>query len=131
MKYKRKIYGYECDIYGHLNNASYLHLYEEARSEALEEMHFPLQKFIEQNIHIYIIRIEIDFQKSISLGEEVTITTRITDMNRLWGIWFQEIHNSRGECCNQARVKGVFTKNGKPFRLERQVAKQIEGCKNL
>jgi len=42
FNYSRRIFSYECDIYGHLNNAEYLKLFEEARSEALTEIGYSL-----------------------------------------------------------------------------------------
>jgi len=67
LEYKRKIFGYECDIYGHLNNANYLHLLEEARADALEQMQLPVRKLAEMGFHIYLTNIELSFIKGLPL----------------------------------------------------------------
>ncbi|RLC50954.1 MAG: thioesterase [Candidatus Cloacimonadota bacterium] len=121
IEYKRRIFGYECDIYGHLNNANYLHLYEEARAAALEQMKMPIGKFKEMGFNIYLTHIELDFIKAINLEERITIRTSIAEMNRLKAVWKQEIYNSKNELCNMATVIGVFVKNDKPARISKEL----------
>ena len=121
MKFKRKIYGYECDVYGHLNNANYLHLYEEARSEALEDMGMSIGKLSEEGIHIYLTEINLTFKNGLTVGENVVIDTRMIKANRATSIWKQEIFNSAGKLCNIAIVRGVFIKSGKPFRISKKL----------
>jgi len=121
MKFNRKIYGYECDVYGHLNNANYLHLYEEARSEALEDMGMSIGKLSEEGIHIYLTEINLTFKNGLTVGENVVIDTRMIKANRATSIWKQEIFNSAGKLCNIAIVRGVFIKSGKPFRISKKL----------
>ncbi len=121
MKYNRKIFGYECDIYGHLNNANYLHLYEEARAEALEEMDMSIGKLNEEGVHIYLSEINLTFKIGLPVGEKVVIDSRMIKATRATSIWKQEIFNNSGELCNIAIVKGVFIKNRKPFRISKEL----------
>ena len=121
MQYKRKIFGYECDIYGHLNNANYLHLYEEARADALEQMNIPIRMIREMGFSIYVIHIEINFKKGIELEETVIIKSSISQISRLKAVWKQEIYNSKNELCNTALVTCVFVKAGKPCRISKEL----------
>ena len=123
FEYRRKIFGYECDIYGHLNNAVYQHLYEEARSDALERMELPLKVLNDEGIQIFLRKIEIDYLMGIPMGSEVLIKSRISEYNRVKSLWIQEIENREGDIMSRALVTGVFIKNGKPYRIEEQVAK--------
>ncbi|MBM4399375.1 MAG: acyl-CoA thioesterase, partial [Candidatus Cloacimonetes bacterium] len=97
--FKKRIYGYECDIYGHLNNANYLPLLEAARSEALQEMGIPIQKLLDMRWHIYVLRFELDYIKAIQLEDIIEVRSRIISMNRVKGDWIQEIFNSKSELC--------------------------------
>ena len=126
MKYNRKIFGYECDIYGHLNNANYLHLYEEARSDALEEMDMSIGKLSEEGVHIYLSEINLAFKIGLPVGEKVVIDTRMIKATRATSIWKQEIFNSAEELCNTAIVRGVFIKNGKPFRISKELFEEYK-----
>ncbi len=121
MKYNRKIFGYECDIYGHLNNANYLHLYEEARSDALEDMDMSIGKLSEEGVHIYLSEINLTFKIGLPVGEKVVIDSRMIKATRATSIWKQEIFNSAGKLCNIAIVHGVFIKDGKPFRISKDL----------
>jgi len=121
MEYHRKIFGYECDIYGHLNNANYLHLYEEARAEALEEMDMSIEELSEEGVHIYLSEINLTFKIGLPMGEKVIISTRMIKATRATSIWKQEIFNSAGDLCNTAIIRGAFIKDGKPFRISREL----------
>ncbi len=121
MEYRRKIFGYECDIYGHLNNANYLHLYEEARAEALEEMDMSVENLSEEGIHVYLSEIKLTFKIGLPVGEKVIIDTRMIKATRATSIWKQEIFNNSSELCNTAIVRGVFIKDGKPFRISKEL----------
>ena len=121
MEYKRRIFGYECDVYGHLNNANYLHLYEEARADALEQMKIPVRNLANLGFHIYLTNIELVFKKGLPLESVVTIKSHIDKANRLTSTWIQEIFDGQGELCNTAIVKGVFVKDGKPTRISKEL----------
>lgn len=125
--YKRKIYGYLCDIYGHLNNSSYLQIYEEARSEALIAMGLPISKLIELDLQIYLTRVELIYKKGIPNDETITVKSHIGKMNRLRATWVQEIYDEKGELCNSAEVDGVFVKNGKPTRIDKSIYQIFAG----
>lgn len=117
FEYRRKIFGFECDIYGHLNNANYLHLLEEARSEALESSGFSLLKLSEQGIHIYLKRIEIDYLLGLNFGEEIAIKTEVSELTKIKGVWHQEIYNKDNKLTTKAIVTGIFSKDNKIYRL--------------
>ena len=102
-------------------NSSYLQIYEEARSEALIDMGFPITKLIELNIQIYLTRIELIYKKSIPNDEQITVKTTIAEMNRLKALWRQEIYNEKGDLCNIAMVEGVYVVNGKPARINKEI----------
>lgn len=125
FEYKRKIFGFLCDIYGHLNNNNYLNLYEEARADALEKMGFSIKKLLEMNIHIYLTHIDLDFIKGVDLEDMITIKSTIFEMSRLSTTWKQKIFNSENELCNVAIVKGVFVKNGKPARISKELFQEF------
>ncbi|MCK9330147.1 MAG: thioesterase family protein [Candidatus Cloacimonetes bacterium] len=121
FKFIKKIYGFECDIYGHLNNANYLQIYESARAEALSEMDMSISRLRELNISLYVIRVEIDYKKGIELEDTIMVLTKITENTRLSAFWYQEIYNSKGELCSKVLVKGVYVKDGKPYRIDKEL----------
>jgi YbgC/YbaW family acyl-CoA thioester hydrolase len=115
--FQKRVYGYECDSYGHMNNASYLNLLEAARSEALYKMDMSIQQLREKNVHIYLTHLEIDYIKGLGLEEIIEVHTWIEKGNRLRAIWMQEVYNSKQELCSRASIYGAFVKDGRPYRL--------------
>lgn len=118
---KKKIYGYECDIYGHLNNANYLQVFEAARSDALTEVNVPIHKFSEQNIQLFVARAEIDYKKGVQLEDIITVKSWISESNRLGSIWQQEIYDSSERLCAKAVVRAVHTRDAKPIRIDKEL----------
>jgi YbgC/YbaW family acyl-CoA thioester hydrolase len=124
--YKRKIYGYLCDIYGHLNNSSYLQIYEEARSEALIDMGLPISKLLESGFHIYLTKVELYYKSGVPNDEIISVKSSIIKMNRMRATWKQQIYDESGNLCNEAFVEGVFIKNGKPARIDKDIYEIFE-----
>lgn len=117
FSFEKKIYGYECDIYGHMNNANYLMMLEAARSDALVEMGIPIAKLMEMNIQLFVYHYELDYLKALELEERVTVKSWFYEVNRLKGFWKQEVYNSRSELCFVAKFTVVHASDGKAKRL--------------
>ena len=120
-EYKLKIFGYECDIYGHLNDANYLHIFEEARSKGLEDLGLSVSELFRLNIHIYITDIHLQYKRGIPLEETIIVVTEISHATRLKSIWHQEVFDHEGNLCSIADVTGVFVRGGKPMRLPKEI----------
>jgi thioesterase III len=117
FEYQKKIYGYECDIYGHMNNANYLMMLEAARSEALVQMDMPIAKLLQMKIQLLVLHYELDYIKALGLEETVTVKSWFYDVNRLKGFWRQEVYNAAGELCFTAGFTVVHASEGKAKRL--------------
>ena len=90
-----KVRTYECDSYGHVNNANYLNYLEYARHEFLKDLGFNYQAMIQAGYGIYIARIEIDYKKPAFLDDDLLIKSWPVKKGAVSGIIAQEI--SRGE----------------------------------
>lgn len=119
--YQKKIYGYECDIYGHMNNANYLQMLEAARSDALVEMQMPIVKLMQMGIQLFVLRYELDYLKALDLEEIVTVKSWFYDINRLKGFWRQEVYNQKDELCFKANFTVVHASEGKAKRLPPEI----------
>ena len=127
FNFHKKIYGYECDVYGHLNNAIYLQIYEAARAEALFEMNLPIAKLKEMNIAVFVIKAEIHYKKGILLEETVTVKSMMSSLDRLNSIWEQEIYNSNDELCSNVTIHAVFVSDNKPTRISKKLEEYFRG----
>ncbi len=64
------------DTFGHVNNATYLQIYEEARWELITQRGYGLSKIKSSGLGPIILEINIKFLKEIHLRKEVVIRTQ-------------------------------------------------------
>lgn len=117
FQHNRVIYGFECDLYGHLNNARYLHLYEEARDELLRKTGLRQIDWLQHDIQLIVSEIHLRFLIPILTDDQVVIETEIVSMNRVRYHWKQRIVNVRGDTSSDLDLHGAFTRQGKPVRI--------------
>jgi YbgC/YbaW family acyl-CoA thioester hydrolase len=72
--YKIQIKESHLDTLGHVNNAAYLVLYEEARWAYLNSKNYPLEKVLSEKKGPVILEMHLKFLKELKLRDEVTIT---------------------------------------------------------
>ena len=111
---------YECDSYGHVNNANYLNYLEYARYELLRDIGFNYKKAIEEGFGIYIARIEIDYKKPAVTDDQLTIATWPLKKGAVSGILAQEIHRGE-EILAAAKVTWAFVDSkGTPVKIPKE-----------
>lgn len=123
-----RIKGYHCDAYGHVNNARYLELLEEARwdylAPAIEE------KFFEKRHLLFIVvNINIAYKKSILPNQDVLI--RISDIiynNKSFVITQKITDDSAKILFSKAEVTFVLldSKTGKPATVSDEVKSKFQ-----
>jgi len=109
---------YECDSYGHVNNANYLNYLEYARCELLKDIGFGYAEALGAGYGIFITRIEIEYKKPAVPDDRLTIRTWPVKKGAASGVLAQEIQRG-GEVLAAAKVTWVFvdSKTGMPVRI--------------
>jgi acyl-CoA thioester hydrolase len=108
---------YECDSYGHVNNATYLNYLEVARYEFLKDIHFDYPAMIEAGYGVYIARVEIDYKKSARADDRLLIRSRSVKKGAVSGIIAQEIRRG-DDIIAEARVTWAFVDSkGTPVKI--------------
>ena len=121
-RYKLKVRFSECDMYGHVNNATYLSFLEHARVQLLEDISLPLSALTKQGSFLYIVKVSIEYKRAASLGDELEIVTHYTKKTRTGGT-FQQTISRNAELIADASVKWVCVdQEGKPKRVPAQFA---------
>ena len=69
------------DTFGHVNNARYLDLYEEARWDLITNNGYGLKRVQELKQGPVILDLNLTFKKEITNREEITIETEPTEIN--------------------------------------------------
>ncbi|MCL2042991.1 MAG: acyl-CoA thioesterase [Treponema sp.] len=109
---------YECDSYGHVNNANYLNYLEFARYELLKDIGFDYPKAINSGYGVFIARIEIDYKIPAIADDMLTIKTWPLKKGAVSGVLAQKI--TRGEdTIAEAKVTWAFVdaKTGMPVKV--------------
>jgi len=115
-----KVRTYECDSYGHVNNANYLNYLEYARHEFLRDVGFDYSAMVKAGYGVYIARIEIDYKKPAFLDDELLIASRPVKKGAVSGIIAQEIRRG-DDLLIDAKVTWAFVDSkGQPTKIPPQ-----------
>ena len=82
---------YECDGYGHVNNANYLHYLEFARHAYLSDNGISIPALRESGYGFLVARIAIDFRRPTTTDDQLTIVTSALRKTRIGGVLAQRI----------------------------------------
>lgn len=96
------------DTFGHVNNATYLQLYEEARWEWITKAGYGLEQVQKLRKGPLILGCEVQFKKELKLREPIVIETWIESYRSKISIICQEMINSTGQVASTARFTSGF-----------------------
>ncbi len=108
------------DSFGHVNNAMYLQLLEEARWEAISSRGYGMREVQNSQKGPVVLELSIQFRKELKLREKVKIDMLVTELrDRIWKME-QNIFNEKGEKSAIAQITmGYFDlKNRKLIPVE-------------
>lgn len=97
------------DTFGHVNNATYLVLFEEARWDLITKLGYGLKKMQETGIGPTILEIKLAFLKELRLRDEITIETQTVSYEKKIGKLQQKMVRNGETCCIAELVIGLFS----------------------
>ncbi len=115
MEYKSELIvrHYECDAYGHVNNANYLNYLEHARGEFLKDIGFDYAGFVKEGYGIYVVKISISYKASALPDDKLDIITKPIKRKRASGIFFQQIKKGDTLICEAEVTWASIGKDGR------------------
>ncbi len=93
------------DTFGHMNNAMYLQLFEQARWDLITHNGYDLDKIHQAKQGPVILDVYIKFAKELKLREEISITTELIEYKGKTGKLKQQMLKANGSLAAEA----VFT----------------------
>lgn len=78
--YVRKTQYYETDQMGIIHHANYIHWFEEARVDYMEQMGFSYKKSVEVGIDFAVLGIHCEYRSMTKFGDTVEIRIKITEL---------------------------------------------------
>lgn len=115
FEYPLVIKEFHLDTFGHVNNATYLQIYEEARWQFITENGYGLDKIKSTGLGPIVLEVKLRFIKELKLREEVIIHSTTEKYDSKIGTIKQWITDSKGNICSDMEMLfGLFdTKNRK------------------
>lgn len=109
QKYDVTIRESHLDTFGHVNNATYLVLFEEARWDIITKNGYGLKEVHERQVGPTILEVSVQFRRELVNRETVTICTWLeSETGKIWGLR-QVIMNSGNDLACSALFKiGLF-----------------------
>src|SRR5258708_4131198 len=97
------------DSFGHVNNAIYLELFEEARWDIVTGRGYGYKKVQESKIGPVILELKLEFKQELRLRQQIAIQTQILSHSKMVGTLQQEMVNKDGAlCCRAEFTIGLF-----------------------
>ena len=96
------------DSYGHVNNAAYLALYEEARWEAVTNRGYGYKTIHQTGLGPIILEVNLKFLKEIKLREKIIITLEVVSYEGKICIFKQQMLRENREVASEATFTTSF-----------------------
>ena len=107
--YSKEILEHHLDTLGHVNNATYVSLFEEARWQLVTERDYGLDYVQSSGKSPIILKIDIQFSKEVLNREKVEIHTELVEYKSKIGTLQQSLFKSSGElACKAIFIFGLF-----------------------
>lgn len=108
---------YECDGYGHVNNAVYLNYLEYARLEFLKGLGIDYGQLRAGGIGFVVVRICIDYRRQVGADQTLRVVTRPLSKQKVRVVFGQKMWRGE-ELVAEAEVTwACISREGRPVRL--------------
>ena len=96
------------DIFGHMNHATYLTLFEDARWEWVTQGGYGLKKMMATGIGPVVLEVKICYLKELRLRDEIVIETQFISFEGKIGKFTQKMVRASEVCCTAEFTFGLF-----------------------
>jgi YbgC/YbaW family acyl-CoA thioester hydrolase len=108
-EYRLRILEKHLDSYGHVNNAAYLEILEEARWELITENGYGLEEVHRRKVGPVVLEVQMRFVRELRNRQEITIRSWVDSYSGRIGRFAQQIVDEEGRvCCEAWFTIGLF-----------------------
>jgi acyl-CoA thioester hydrolase len=108
---------YECDSYGHVNNAVYLNYLEFARIDLMRQAGIAYEQMRARGYGLVISRIRIDYKSPVKSGERLRLRTTPLEKGRVRCVFSQRIYRGEELVADAEVTWASIGPDGRPVRL--------------
>ena len=101
------------DVFGHMNNATYLVLFEDARWDLIRRNGYGVPKVQETGLGPVILKMSVEYLKEIHLRDEIVIETSMLKYEKKVGTMRQRMMRKEEVCCTAEFIIGLFDLNSR------------------
>lgn len=105
------------DTFGHVNNAVYFILYEQARWDLITKNGYGIQKIKETGLGPTLLQINVRFMKELRLRESIVIETELISYEKKIGILRQTMKRGDEICSSGDFTIALFDLNARKLVL--------------
>lgn len=107
-KYPALIKETNLDVFGHMNNAAYLVLFEDARWDLITRNGYGLHKIQETGLGPVILEMTVRYSKELRLRDEIIIESSMIQYEKKTGTMSQKMVRGTDVCCTAEFIVGLF-----------------------
>ena len=96
------------DTFGHMNHATYLVIYEQARWEWITEGGFGLDRIHKEQMGPTILEAKVTYRRELKLRANIRVETEVADWDGKVGKVKQRMLNEAGKVCSEAELTVGF-----------------------
>jgi acyl-CoA thioester hydrolase len=108
---------YECDSYGHINNAVYLNYLEHARIRFLDDLPVPYAELRRRGVGFVVTRICMDYRAQVGSGEILRIETRPIQKQKVRMVFQQSVYREAKLVAEAEVTWACIDEGGKLIRI--------------
>ena len=108
---------YECDSYGHVNNATYLNYLEYARLDFMKQAGIPYGELREQGFGLVVTRVRIDYKVPVLAGDRLRVVTSPLGKGRASCTFSQRIFRGEALIADAEVTWACIGPEGRPMRF--------------
>lgn len=126
-----RVRSHELDALGHVNHATYLNYFEQARYDALQEAGFSIFELARgKQGGVYVVHVEVDYLRECRFGQNLRVQTRAESFRASSMTMHQELFREGDDLADgpavEARIVLVWVnERGRPTRIPREVRKGL------
>jgi thioesterase III len=125
--YTMKVRPYQCDSYGHVNNARYLEFFEEARWQLISSIE--LDDYLKDNqFGMVVVSILVNYKRPALPNDNLQIFAKLGEMGNSSFTIHQQINLDSGELVATADVKCVVINltSNRPQKISENLGKYLK-----
>ncbi|MBF0440840.1 MAG: thioesterase family protein [Oligoflexales bacterium] len=101
-QYKTSVDKNNIDLFGHMNNAAYLIIFEKARWAQCEQQGVDIEYIKKTAVAPVVLEAKLRFRKELRLGEKITIENELVEYKGKIGRFDQKMYNEHEILCCEA-----------------------------